>query len=158
MASHEGGVTVYRQLEVVDRARYLGIYYGPNTTFVSCTKELFKVGQRVMYVLIHKLSRQGLLLPRIGLKCFDAQIRSILSYGVQVWGPERLLEVLRAEDTAGCGCFEKALKDPMVTLQQSFLRALAGVKVAPNNLLFREFDQYPLQVFWAKLVFRFWTE
>ncbi|GIL46224.1 hypothetical protein Vafri_3256, partial [Volvox africanus] len=46
MVSHEDGCATYKQIEVVDRARYLGIHYGTNTSFVSCTKELLNVGQR----------------------------------------------------------------------------------------------------------------
>jgi hypothetical protein len=157
MSSWENGQWVPMPIDWVDRARYLGIHYGPGLPFISCTNELFVAGQRAMFSLISKLRRQGLLLPGVGLKCFNTQIRPILSYGAQVWGPDLLLQVLESANSR-VSLFEKAVADRMVGLQRTFLRSLACVKTAPNALLFREFDQHPLHVFWARLVFRFWNK
>ncbi|GFR40188.1 hypothetical protein Agub_g747, partial [Astrephomene gubernaculifera] len=52
----------------------------------------------------------------------------------------------------------RSLRDPMVQLQRGFLREVAGVKVSPDKLLFKEFNQRPLHVFWLELFLRFWND
>ena len=159
MRAIEGNSMRFHVMPWLARARYLGLHYGPDTPFESCTDELFASGQRAMYALIKKLRRQGLFLPGVGIKCFHAHVRSILSYGAQIWAPDALLRVtlpLRGREQK-YGYFERALKDRMVQLQRAFLRRIAGVSIAPDRLLFRELDQSPLQVHWAELLFRFWN-
>ena len=114
-----------------------------------------------MHALIDKLRQKGLWIPRIALKCFHSQVGTILAYGVQVWGPEAVLRVLRPPgggDEQREELFERAIEDRMVDLHRSYLRSLAGVKVASNRLLFREFGERPLQIHWAKLILRFWNK
>ncbi|GIL88800.1 hypothetical protein Vretimale_19606 [Volvox reticuliferus] len=152
---------LFQEIKWVNRARYLGLYYGPDSPFESCTDELFDAGQRAMYAVISKLRRKGLFIPRIALQCFDSQIRAILSYGVQVWGPHFLLQLLdRPRDIQGRYCyFDRAMEDRMVGIQRTFLRSLASVgRVPDNRLLFREFGQQPLHIHWATLVYRFWNK
>ncbi|GIM02976.1 hypothetical protein Vretimale_7787, partial [Volvox reticuliferus] len=113
-----------------------------------------------MYALIDKLNRRGLFIPRISLRCFDTQIRAILSYGAQVWSSYFLSQLLdNPHDAQGrYGYFECAMEDRMVEIQRIFLRTLASVgRVPDNRLLFREFSQDPLHLYWATLVFRFWN-
>ncbi|GIL89096.1 hypothetical protein Vretifemale_16963 [Volvox reticuliferus] len=151
---------LFQEIKWVNRARYLGLHYGPDSPFESCTGELFDAGQRAMYAVINKLRRKGLFIPRIALWCFDSQIRAILLYGVQVWGPHFLLQLLdRPRDTQGRYCyFDCAMEDRMVGIQRTFLRSLASVgRVPDNKLLFREFVQQPLHIHWATLVYRFGT-
>ncbi|GLC46236.1 hypothetical protein PLESTB_001538400 [Pleodorina starrii] len=157
MSSWENGQWASKPIDWVGRARYLGIHYGPDLPFVSCTDELFSAGQRAIFSLINKLRRQGLLLPGVGLKCFNAQIRPILSYGAQVWAPDLLVQILEADESRTC-LFDRAVADRMVGLQLSYLRALACVKTATTALVFREFGQHPLHLFWARLIFRFWNK
>jgi len=157
----ERGVQVMKSLPWKDRARYLGLHYGPGTTFESCTDELYTSGQRALFSLVSKLRRQGLFVPAVAVRAFDAQVRSILSYGVQVWGPAMVLQVLERgypsnQEPRSC-YFEYALQNRMVELQKSFLKQLTGAGLPPNRLLFRESGQYPLQMYWAKLIFRFWN-
>ena len=155
----EGNSMRFNAIPWLARARYLGLHYGPDTPFESCTDELFASGQRAMYALVKNLRRQGLFSPVVGIKSFHAYIRSILSYGAQIWAPDALLRItlpMRGQEQK-CGYFERALKDRMVQLQRAFLRRIAGVSIAPDRLLFRELDQNPLQVHWAELLFRFWN-
>ena len=114
----ERGVQVMKSLPWKDRARYLGLHYGPGTTFESCTDKLYASGQRALFSLVSKLRRQGLFVPAVAVRAFDAQVRSILSYGVQVWGPAMVLQVLERGYPSNQGprsCnFEYALQNRMV--------------------------------------------
>ncbi|GFR49039.1 hypothetical protein Agub_g11063, partial [Astrephomene gubernaculifera] len=155
--SIEGNARVPMVIPWVQRARYLGLHFGPGTPFVSCTEELLTSGRRAMFSLQRKLKRLGLLVPAVAVKCFDVQVRSILSYGVQVWGPDVVLKLMTdCENSARY--FDRSLRDPMVQLQREFLREIAGVKVSPDKLLFKEFNQRPLHVFWLELFLRFWND
>jgi exonuclease III len=143
----------------VARARYLGLHFGPDTSFESCREELLASGQRAMHALTRKLRRQGLFLPSIGMRCFDSQVRSILSYGAQIWAPDALLKVVGVvPPTQRSEYFEKALEDRMVQLQRGFFRSLAGVQTSPDRLLYKELGQMPLHLHWAELTFRFWNQ
>ncbi|GIM01087.1 hypothetical protein Vretimale_5926, partial [Volvox reticuliferus] len=147
----DGNRYEFQEMKWVTRARYLGLYYGPDAPFESCTNELFEAGQRAMYALIDKLNRRGLFIPRIALRCFDTQIRAILSYGAQVWSPYFLSRLLdNPRDAQGRYCyFEGAMEDRMVGIQRTFLRTLASIgRVPDNRLLFREFSQDPLHLYW----------
>ena len=80
-------------IPLVDRARYLGLYYGPDTPFESCRRELGDTGRKALYKLLKILEEQHVTAPDIMVQCFEVQIRSILSFGAEVWGPDALLEM-----------------------------------------------------------------
>ena len=141
----------------VTRAHYLGLYHDSEIAFESCCEELLAKGQRTVFALVDKLRLKGLLSPNVSLKCFNVSVRSVLSFAVQVWGPAYILEILQGAGDGRSLCFDKALSNKMVQVQRDFLQFIAGVKRVPYRLLFSEFDQYPLHVHWAKLVFRFWN-
>ena len=63
------------------RTHYLGLHYGADTPFESCTNELYAVGS--VYALSNKLRRQGLMLPKIGIKCFATYSPTVLKSGRQ---------------------------------------------------------------------------
>ncbi|GLC33248.1 hypothetical protein PLESTB_001753600 [Pleodorina starrii] len=157
----EDGLPVDRPITWKPRARYLGLHFGPNSSFASCTDELYVAGQRAMFSLLSKLRRQGLLLPFVGMKCFNAQVRSVLSYGSQLWGVDLVLALLErgypANEAPRSCYFEVATRDRMVKLQIAFMKQLVGASVPPLQLLFRELGQMPLQMYWAESVFRFWN-
>ena len=100
-----------------------------------------------------------MLVPSTALKGFNSLVVPVLSYGVQIWGAEVLWQVFqRKEDRDGrYGWFAAALKDPMVKLQTSFLRWLAGISTCSDQALYAEFGQAPLHVAWAEQVFRWWN-
>ncbi|GLC35023.1 hypothetical protein PLESTM_000270700 [Pleodorina starrii] len=157
----EDGLPVVRPITWKTRARYLGLHFGPNSAFSSCTDELHAAGRRAMFSLLSKLRRQGLLLPSVGMKCFNAQVRSVLSYGSQLWGADLVLAMIErgfpANEAPRSCYFEAAIRDRMVKLQISFMKQLVGAAVPPLQLLFRELGQVPLQLHWAESVFRFWN-
>lgn len=81
-------------IPIKDRARYLGLRYGPGFAFDSCRMELCDVGRKAAFALMHQLDRNRIWVPDLMLRCFDVQVRSLLSYGVEVWGPDAVWEVL----------------------------------------------------------------
>ena len=161
------------RIPIKGRARYLGLHYGPATTFDSCYQELVAAGRRAAYALTGMLSKKQCLAPGIMHSCFEVQVRSVLSYGVEIWGPDALLSLFdgtsyggfsRDEDKAmrakwrkARSLFDKALTDPMVTIQTSFLARAAGASRPTHRLLYAEFATLPLQLHWARLVFGFWN-
>lgn len=160
-------------LPVTGRARYLGLYYGPATTFDSCYQELCAAGKRASLALIAALDKKGCRAPDIMHACFDVQVRSVLSYGVEIWGPDALCYLFegvaygghsRDEDKAMTGkwrkaksLFDKALTDPMVMLQTRFFARAAAVGRPTHRLLYAEFAGHPMQMHWARMVLSFWN-
>ncbi len=103
------------------RARYLGLHYRPDVAFAE-QPELVMAGKKVMLALLSKLRRQALLFPRAALRCFEVQVRSVLSYGAQLWGPAAVIAVLAGGEHAGgglSGCFERALQHPACSCRVS---------------------------------------
>jgi hypothetical protein len=84
------------------RARYLEAHYGPDEPFAE-QPELVVAGKKVMLALLSKLRRQALLFTRVALRCFEVQVRSVLSYGAQLLGPDAVIAVLAGGAHAGGG-------------------------------------------------------
>ncbi len=84
------------------RARYLGLHYGPDELFAE-QPELVVAGKKVMPALLSKLRRQALLFPRVALRYLEVQVRSVLSYGAQLWCPDAVIAVLAGGAHAGGG-------------------------------------------------------
>jgi hypothetical protein len=138
-------------LRVVQRARYLGLHYGPGAPFAGCTAELLAAGQRAQHALRAKLEAHSLLMPAIQTECFNVQVRSVLSYGAEVWGPDKLPR------SAQEACMDWCLRDDMVGVQQEFLKRVAGAGRPTSMLLYTELAQLPLQSHWLRLVLSFWN-
>jgi hypothetical protein len=56
--------------------------------------ELCDIGRKAAFSLMRKLELNRIWAPDLMLRCFDVQVRSLLSYGAEVWGPDALREVL----------------------------------------------------------------
>ena len=160
MREYQQGLPVLRFFPWKRRARYLGLYYGTSTKFESCCKELRASGERAMFALRKKLRKKGLMVPAVAMRCFNAQVRAILSYGAQVWAPDALLRVFNAAHVDGqrYGAFDRAIEHGMVRMQMEFMREVVGAAKPTHELLFRELGCMPLHVHWAELVFRFWNQ
>ncbi|MFY7872612.1 MAG: RNA-directed DNA polymerase [Limnohabitans sp.] len=153
----EQGAWVSSAVPVKESAPYLGLTWVPGKPYSHCASELLLKGQRATHALKRSLNTAGLLTPSIALETWNVQVRSVLSYGAQVWATD---EVLRTVGTSGgpeAGVFQRALTHPMVKQQIEYLRWVAGVCTAPHHVLFRELQQLPLQVHWAELIFRWWN-
>ena len=145
------------------RARHLGLYYGPGPRFVSCTVELVEAGRRALFALLPRLDACSVWSPGVRLQCFETRVRAVLSYGSELWGPDKVIELLRITEQWPVGrdlqtsVFDRAMKDPAVRLQWLFLKRCAGVKTAPRLCVFRELGQWPLHVFWLRMACQFWN-
>jgi hypothetical protein len=97
-ASHEalmrdasGLVFAGQPLPVKDRAKYLGLRYGPGFAFDSCRMDLCDVGRKPAFSLLRKLEVNRLQVPDIMFR--DANPTDV-PYGAEVWGPDAVWEVL----------------------------------------------------------------
>ena len=137
------------------RVRYLGLYYGPpgrgvrkrDSLFVDCWRELLLAGKLATRALIAKLAANGLSIPHTMLELYNACVRSVFSFGAQVWSTRFLT----------CD-FATALKHDMVSEQRNFLRRVLGAQRPSNAVLYMEMSQLPFQHHWAGLVLRFWND
>lgn len=143
-------------IPVVARARYLGLFYGPpaskragdvrHALFTGSDSELLAVGKRGTYALHDKLGAHGMSIPHTCMVFYNTCIRSVFSFGAQVWSTPYLTS-----------CFSAAMKHPMVVEQRAFMQRLAGARKPASHLLYAEFAQLPFQHHWATLVLRFWN-
>ncbi len=78
------GIGAGEAFEWRKRARYLGLHYGPDEPFAE-QPELLAAGRKALFALLSKLRKQALLVPSLALRCFEVQVRSVLSYGAQLW-------------------------------------------------------------------------
>jgi exonuclease III len=149
-------------IPLVPTARYLGLVYGPERPFDSCRIPLNDSGRAAMYGLMGKLRRLKLWAPDVRMHCFDTQVRSVLSYGCEVWGPDALSDMMNTKrsDSGNVaeGLFEGCLSDPAVKLQVSFMRSVCGAARPSQRLLFAELSQLPLHYHWASRVCGFWNQ
>jgi hypothetical protein len=147
------GTTV---LKPVERARYLGLFYGPpsgcgararKSLFTGSCDELLAAGRRATHALQAKLAAHGLLVPASVMLMYNACVQSVFSFGAQVWSTPYL--------TAS---FERAMLHGMVQEQRAFMQRVVGAQRPANRLLYMELSQLPMQHHWAGLVLRFWND
>jgi hypothetical protein len=141
-------------IEHKTRVRYLGLHYGPDAPFASCTAERLEAGRGAMWALAARLDQCRIWAPELRMRCFDVQVRSVLSYGAQLWGPDKLLDAL---EPVGGDAWERALADPLVVVQKDFLKRCCNAHNPPLRLLYRELSQLPLHYYWARLACGFWN-
>ena len=137
------------------RVRYLGLNYGPGASFCACREEIAVSGRKATFALARALKDSRMLVPDIMLSCYNAQVRSILSYGAEVWGPGAVAKLFAR--TGSKTLFQRACEDPAVKQQTAFLKRVAGAKIPTLSLLYTELNQLPMQVHWTRVVLRFWN-
>jgi hypothetical protein len=143
-----------------ERVRYLGLYLSPKAPFASCINELEAAGRRAVFALLARLDAAHIWAPAVRVTCFEVQVRSVLSYGAELWGPDQLYDLLRLgprRRRTTRDLFEEARLHPMVQLQKDFLKRCVGAKCPSLQLLFRELGQLPLHHFWLRQVCGFWN-
>jgi hypothetical protein len=144
-----------RRMQATDRARYLGLYYGPpdgrgkknDSLFVDCHKELLQSATRAAAKLQGKLAAHGMYIPGLVMAFHRTCVQSVMSFGAQVWGTAFL--------TAD---FDVAAGHELVKAQFNFMRRVVGAHTPSSRLLCVELGELPLQHHWAGLVFRFWNK
>ncbi len=139
----------------------------PPATLATFLNELWCHRTKVLsrrlrrFYLIARMDRRKLRAPDLRIGCFESQVRSVLSFGFEVWGPTVLARVgdrvehpPRAETRSNMayGWFQACLQDPAVRLQIQYMRHLAGVARPAHRVLLAEFGQHPLQAFWARVL------
>jgi Reverse transcriptase (RNA-dependent DNA polymerase) len=153
------------RIPIVDKAKYLGLMYGPQHPFKACREGLVDVARAVMFNLAGGLRRARIWTPDVMLNCFNTKVRPILTYGCELWGVHSLSEMFdggpppRRRDSSNLaeGPFEACLKDSSVKLQISFMRSVAGASKPAHRLLFAELSQLPLHYYILKQVIGWWN-
>ena len=142
-------------MPVTQRARYLGLFYGPPASrrasdalslFTGSHVELLAAGRRAVHLLRAKLAAHGLAIPYTAMTLFNTCIRNVLCFGAQVWSTPFLTSD-----------FDQAMKHPMVAEQRLYMQRLVGAQRPNSRALYMELSELPLQHHWAALVFRFWN-
>lgn len=151
-------------IPAVDRARYLGLVYGPNRAFSTCREALNDSARGAMFSLIGRTKQRKIFAPDVRMRLFDAQVRAIATYGCEAWGPDMLIDALKGGppgnrakvgSNLAHGLFEACVRDPAVKLQITYMRCCAGVARPAHRLLFAEMGQLPLHYHVFKMLIGF---
>ena len=67
-------------IPAVDKAKYLGLVYGPDLPFATCRHALLDSARAAMFSLTAKLDRRKIRAPDVRMRTFHARVRSILPY------------------------------------------------------------------------------
>ena len=142
------------QLRIADRAKYLGLWYGPpvghglpsKSLFTNSWLELLAAGKAATGMLTARLAAAGLHIPHTMLVFYNTCVRPILCFGAQVWSSSYLTLD-----------FDTAMQHPIMGEQRLFLRRVLGAQRVSNQVLYAELSQLPMQHHWSGLVCRFWN-
>jgi hypothetical protein len=136
-------------VKVSDSFSYLGSSVHRLTWFSETADRVADSASRAMHALNRMCGASGIRCMATRMRLFDILVKSVGSYGCQVWGVEYLN---LSTDTA-------ILDNPLQKLQLQFLRSLSGVHSRIDRWsLLREFGQYPVQLDWICLCARFWNK
>lgn len=125
--------------------RYLGVEM--HTTHAFCTAGAARAaaGKQAANILRRRMAGCGLDDPVLAMELFDEYVRPVMSYGVEVWGPQLVLSALGPGKADAC---ERVHLD--------FLRRLLGVRdTSPTLAVLAETGRLPLAVQWAVQMSRF---
>jgi hypothetical protein len=125
-----------KKLEVVGDYTYLGIIFNYNGKFKNAIKKLVNQATRAMYAILSK-SRKLCLPIDIQIQLFDAMVKPILLYGVEVWGFESL--------------------EAVEVVHRKFLKNILNVNTSTAScMVYGETGCYPLQVFVNTRIVCYW--
>ena len=128
-------------LDIEETFKYLGVQFHYRNAFSGAARAA--AGGRVVHSLRRRCAELGLQGAATQLRLFDTMVSTVLSYGVEVWGPQLI--------AAGREC-------AATRVQLSFLRHLLGVRTStPTLVVLAETAQLPMVTRWAKQVGRFWN-
>ena len=137
-------------LPVVDEFKYLGILF-TNTRSGSCVAGACNRQQKCAHQALHAMWRKcySLRITNVRTLCylFDTLVRSIASYGCEVWGPRVIARV----DMHNLG-------KPHEMLQNMFLRQALGVRSStPIAVMLSDMGREPMWMFWIRQGVKFWN-
>ena len=130
------------EVEVVDSFCYLGVVFHCTAPFSDAGVVRAATGHRAALAMARRCRELGIQDPVMRLQLFDALVRPVMLYGVEVWGPHSLGQ-LDAH-------FERE--------HRSFLRRLLGVREStPSAVVLAELGRYPLAVLATVHVCKYWN-
>jgi len=127
-------------------AHLLGREYGAGPFSATVWLEVLEAGKHATGLLVSRLAAAGLHIPHTMLSFYNTCVRSVFSFGAQVWGTACLTLD-----------FDTAMEHPIVSEQRHFLRRVLGAQNVSNRCVFMELSRLPMQHHWAGLIFRFWN-
>ena len=129
-------------IEVVDSFRYLGIDLHCAKPMAAASASRKESAERAQLGLRSRCTQLGIVDPALRVQLWDALVRPTMLYGVELWG---------ARDTG-----KGELAGDLV--HRDFLRRLLGVRSGtPNMAVLAEVGRYPLRIFAAKMLCKFWN-
>lgn len=139
---HYQGVAIER----VPSFKYLGVQLHSSHAFCSAGAARALAGQQAVHILRRRMAQCGLHYhPALAMSLFDTFVRPVMSYGVEVWGPQLVVAALSGKAPDAC---EK--------VHLGFLRRLLGVRNTCCALTVQaETGRLPIAVGWAQQVARF---
>ncbi len=131
-----------KSIDFVESFKYLGVD-------MHCTKSLTDAGlprkesgQRAMLAMLRRCRELGIDDPMLQVRLFDALVQPVMMYAVELWGAS--------------GVHKGELTGDLV--HRDFLRRLLGVRSGtPNLAVLAEVGRYPLQVFAAQMLLKYWN-
>ena len=121
---------------------YLGVVFHRTAPFSDAGLVRAATGHRAMLAMARRCRELCIQDPVMRLQLFDALVRPVMLYGVEVWGPHALGQM----DAQ----FERE--------HRSFLRRLLGVRDStPSVVVLAELGRYPLTVLATVQVCKYWN-
>lgn len=129
-------------VEAVDSFCYLGMVFHRAAPFSDAGLVRATAGQRAALAMGRRCRELGIQGPVMRMRLFDALVRPVMLYGIEVWGPHSLGHL----DAR----FERE--------HRSFLRQLLGVReCTPSAVVLAELGRYPLTVLAIVQVCKYWN-
>ena len=130
-------------VERVPAFKYLGVQLHSSHAFCSAGAARAVAGEQAVHILRRRMAQCGLhFQPELAMSLFDVFVRPVMSYGVEVWGPQLVVAALSGRAPDAC---EK--------VHLAFLRRLLGVRDTCCALTVQaETGRLPIAVTWAQQV------
>ena len=131
-----------KSIDFVESFKYLGVDLHCTQAFASAGLPRKESGHRAMLAMLRRCRELGIDDPQLQVKLFDALVQPVMMYAVELWGAS--------------GVHKGELAGDLV--HRDFLRRLLGVRAGtPNMAVLAEVGRYPLQVFAAQMLLRYWN-
>jgi hypothetical protein len=130
------------QVEAVDAFCYLGVVYRRTAPFSDAGLVRAATGRSAEMAMTRRCRELGIHDPALRLRLFDALVRPVMLYGIEMWGPHSLGQV----------------DAPFEREHRSFLRRIIGVRHGtPSAVVLAELGRYPLTVLATLQVCKYWN-